>query len=194
LNHGGTTNIRDVESGELKKTLEGHSYGVSVVAYSSDGKSIVTGSEDCTAKIWDVESGELKRTLEGHSEEVRSVAYSSDGKSIVTGSEDCNAKIWDVESELKKTLEGHSSHVTSVAYSSDGKFIVAKDPSITYYWSSTTFERVTNVDGQVILSSNGVVEVKDHHCLVPIDNCVSFTMDVVPAWQHTWSATKLQRI
>jgi WD40 repeat protein len=38
-------------------TLTGHSQEVSSVAYSSDGKKIVSGSRDCLVKIWDAATG-----------------------------------------------------------------------------------------------------------------------------------------
>ena len=38
-------------------TLRGHSEGVFSVAYSPDGKHIVSGSEDCTVKVWDSQTG-----------------------------------------------------------------------------------------------------------------------------------------
>ncbi len=57
-------------------------------AYSPDGKSIVTASDDSTARIWDAATGKELRELTGHSDYVSSAAYSPDGKSIVTASGD----------------------------------------------------------------------------------------------------------
>ena len=76
--------------------FKGHSRGVNSVAYSSDGRFVVTGSDDKTAKVWDVASGACVATLEGHSDGVSSVAYSSDGRFVVTGSYDNTAKVRDV--------------------------------------------------------------------------------------------------
>ena len=42
---------------EQKCTLTGHSDPVYLVAYSPDGKHIVTGSRDKTVKIWDSTTG-----------------------------------------------------------------------------------------------------------------------------------------
>ena len=58
------------------------------VAFSPDGKHIVSGSEDKTLQLWDTETGEMLQTLEGHKDEVWAVAFSPDGKCIVSGSED----------------------------------------------------------------------------------------------------------
>ena len=48
---------------EQKCTLTGHSNVVSSVAYSQDGKHIVSGSADRTVKIWDAQSGEEVRVV-----------------------------------------------------------------------------------------------------------------------------------
>ena len=76
------------------KTLEGHSWDVSSVAYSPDGTKIVSGSGDKTIKIWDANTGQCLKTLEGHSDDVESVAYSPDGTKIISGSDDPTIKIW----------------------------------------------------------------------------------------------------
>ena len=44
-------------------TLRGHSGWVLSVAYSPDGKHIVSGSRDNTVKIWDAQSGEEVRVV-----------------------------------------------------------------------------------------------------------------------------------
>jgi len=105
-------------------------YDVHSIAFSHDGKKVVTASDDGTAFIWDVESGKILKILRvrENSEKseyygsVYSAAFSPDGKRIVTGSAD--ARIWDAETgkEVQK-LEGHAGEVISVTYSPDGKMI-----------------------------------------------------------------------
>ena len=43
---------------EQECTLTGHSAAVNSVAYSPDGKQIVSGSDDSTVKVWDAQTGE----------------------------------------------------------------------------------------------------------------------------------------
>ncbi|HCB55707.1 TPA: hypothetical protein DEP26_01865, partial [Candidatus Uhrbacteria bacterium] len=89
-----------------QKLFEGHTGWVRSVAFSPDGKWIVSGSYDCTIKIWNRETRECVRTLKGHTDWVRSVVFSPDGKWIVSGSDDSTIKIWNVETgECVRTLE-----------------------------------------------------------------------------------------
>jgi eukaryotic-like serine/threonine-protein kinase len=112
-------------TGKELLTLKGHSEGVTSVAFSPDGRRIVTGSGDNTAKVWDAQTGKELRTLSTGSYAVNSVAFSPDGTRIVTGSVDNTAKVWDAQSGKELlTLRGHSDRVNSVAFSPDGKRIV----------------------------------------------------------------------
>ena len=54
------------------------------MAFSPDGKRLVSGSEDKTVKVWDAETGQETLTLKGHTGGVTSVAFSPDGKRIVS--------------------------------------------------------------------------------------------------------------
>ena len=54
--------------------LKGHSRFLTSVAISADCRTVVTGSEDKTAKLWDVASGQCTATLAGHSGGVSGVA------------------------------------------------------------------------------------------------------------------------
>ncbi len=94
------------------------------VAFSPDGKRIVTGSLDATAKVWDAQSGKELLTLKGHSSSVMSVAFSPDGTRIVTGSTDGTAKVWDAQSGKELLTLSMGSSVNSVAFSPDGRRIV----------------------------------------------------------------------
>src|SRR5262249_55308582 len=113
-----------------RQTLLGHTRGLNGVAYSPDGKRIVTASSDNTAKVWDAGTGQVIFTLAGHTQVIWGVACRPDGKRIVTASEDKTAKVWDATTgRVIFTLEGHSNCLCGVAYSPDGKRILTASGS-----------------------------------------------------------------
>ncbi|MFN0173794.1 MAG: caspase family protein, partial [Saprospiraceae bacterium] len=93
------------------------------VAFSPDGKTVLTGSLDYTAKLWDLNGREIQ-SFSGHAEEVESVAFSPDGKTVLTGSWDNTAKLWDLNGREIQSFSGHAEHVLSVAFSPDGKTVL----------------------------------------------------------------------
>ena len=65
------------------------------MAFSPDGKTILTGSEDKTARLWDAATGRPLGQPIVHSGAVWSVAFSPDWQTILTGSYDETARLWD---------------------------------------------------------------------------------------------------
>jgi WD40 repeat protein/serine/threonine protein kinase len=90
-----TLAVWDATSGEQLLTPKGDTGGVWSVAFSPDGKRIVSGNTDRTLKVWDAVTGQELLALRGHTDEVRSVAFSLDGKRLVSGSADKTLRVWD---------------------------------------------------------------------------------------------------
>jgi len=99
----------------LLRVFLGHTNAVYSVAFSSDGRRIVSGSWDKTLKVWDAATGQETLTLRGHTDLVRGVAFSPDGRQIVSGSDDKTLKIWDAATGREvRTLRGHKDGVRSL--------------------------------------------------------------------------------
>lgn len=105
--------------------LKGHKGQVNAAAFSADGTTLVTASNDHTARIWDVANRKELAVLQGHEGAIRSAAFSPDGTKVLTASEDNTARLWSVASgeELVPPLR-HEDSIFSAAFNKDGTKIV----------------------------------------------------------------------
>jgi len=74
-----------------------HSGSVNSVAFSPDGKTLASGSDDKTIKLWNLSTDKVISTLTGHSGSVTSVAFSPDGKILASGSADNTINLWNLD-------------------------------------------------------------------------------------------------
>ena len=126
-----------------------HTDQVTSVAFSPDGRQIVSGSDDQTLRLWDVATGEEVRQLSGHTDQVTSMAFSPDGRQIVSGNGDQTLRLWDVATgEEVRQLSGHTGWVTSVAFSPDGRQIVSgSDDQTVRLWAAASGEELRQLSG-----------------------------------------------
>ncbi|KIN98759.1 hypothetical protein M404DRAFT_156989 [Pisolithus tinctorius Marx 270] len=138
-----------------QQLLQGHASIVNSVAFSHDGKRIVSGSRDKTVRVWDVEGGvQIGSPLDGHTSFVNSVAFSPDGKRITV-------RVWDVEGgvQIGSPLEGHIDGIRSVAFSPDEKRIASVSGDTTVrVWENEMFTMDAMLGAAVKLHDDGWIK------------------------------------
>ena len=107
-------------------TLVGHSQAVTSIAFSPDGATLASGSEDKTIEMWKLDAGKRWYTLTGHSDWVTCVAFSPDGATLASGGRDKTIQIWDLnKGKWWYALRGHEDRVYAVAFSRDGQVLAS---------------------------------------------------------------------
>ncbi|CUA73249.1 putative WD repeat-containing protein alr3466 [Nostoc sp, PCC 7120] [Rhizoctonia solani] len=106
---------------------EGHTRAAYSVAFSPDGKSVVSGSLDQTIRMWNAHRpSQIGDPLRGHSGSIYSVSYSPLGNTIASASYDKTIRLWDVKSlqQLGQPIQGNHSFY-SIAFSPSAQLIAS---------------------------------------------------------------------
>ncbi len=122
-----------------------HDNAVNSVAFSPDGKYVVSGSYDNTARVSEVSTGkEIARMT--HDGEVYTVAFSPDGKYVVSGSNDNTARVWEAGTGKEIARMLHNAEVNSVAFSPDGKYVLSGSTDYTArVWEAGTGKEIARM-------------------------------------------------
>ncbi len=116
----------DARAGKLIRKFDGHTGWVSDSAFSRDGKTILSASDDGTMRSWDVATGKTTQVYRGHVGAVRAVAFRGDGKQALSGGADATVRLWDTASGREvKAFRKHTDSLVAVAFSSSGRFTLS---------------------------------------------------------------------
>ena len=92
----GALRILDVADGKTLATIEAHKYDVRTVAFSADGRLVLTaGNGDRGARVWDSSTG--ARLAEVGTEFLAGAAFSPDGSQVATLSDDGTVRLFNWE-------------------------------------------------------------------------------------------------
>jgi WD40 repeat protein len=89
-----TMTLWSATTGQLLRTLVGHSGLVQKCAFSPDGLTILSSSADRQVMLWDAATGQPRQIVYKHTRSARSCGFSPDGKSIVVSFGDGVVKVW----------------------------------------------------------------------------------------------------
>ena len=109
--------ILNAITGSQMAALSGHTGPVNCLTFSSDGTSLVSGSDDRAVKLWDVQTGGVVKTFHGHTGWVTSVSISVDSTMIASGSYDKTVHLWNIQTRECHCVVGQSGGVTCVGFS-----------------------------------------------------------------------------
>lgn len=106
----------------------GHGANISALAFSPDGKYLVSASEDATLKLWDPNSGAEIRTLRGHSNLVTALAVNADGSEIASASLDHTLRVWNAANgETLASFRGSTPAVYLLKITPDSSSLVTAE-------------------------------------------------------------------
>lgn len=128
-----TAKLIELRSGKVVRSFI-ESNSITSIAFSPDGKFVLTGNEDNNAKIWSTETGKRIQMLIGHKKGIGGIdgfdieeivgVFLKEGKQVLTGGTDRTVKLWNIITgkEIRTYTGGDLGTITIIAPTDDGEF------------------------------------------------------------------------
>ena len=127
--------VVELRTHKFVDALRGHEGTVLSLAFSRDGKEVVTACEDGKLRVFSVGDWKLLATLPGHQGAVHRAEFSPNGRWIASAGEDRTVRVWSAEDgTLLQTLRESQEPLLDVAFSPDSRFIAASSQDSVLVW------------------------------------------------------------
>ncbi len=90
---------------QLQTKLRGHTRTIYALAFTSDGKKLISGSADRSLRIWDIDSLQEKMILNGHNSSVRSLAISPNRDLLLSGDFNESVRLWSISTPKQTVID-----------------------------------------------------------------------------------------
>ncbi|HBB31380.1 MAG TPA: protein kinase [Cyanobacteria bacterium UBA9273] len=122
---------------------------VNYLAFTADGKRLLSGTADNKIRLWDLTSGKKNRTIVKYSIPINFFALGPYEQTIATGGANNTIKIWEFSTgKLIRTIVGHSSYINYLLVSNDGKKVVSASADNTVrIWDFDTGKLIQTLKG-----------------------------------------------
>jgi WD40 repeat protein len=141
-----TGEIREATTGKVVRVLRGHEQTVVGMAFSRDGRRIVTWSEDRTARLWDTATGASLQVIRGHDGGVTDAGLNGDGSRVITVAAN-TVRIWNAATAaMIHQLHDAGSEVLHAALSPQGGQALAVSHEDIRIWDGGTGKLVKTLN------------------------------------------------
>ncbi|KAG2039563.1 WD40-repeat-containing domain protein [Suillus americanus] len=140
--------IWDAKTGKLVTTLKGHIHWVYCLVWTPDGKTLISGSADCSIRTWNTSNWKQIAVLNGHTSYVYGIAISPNGRILASASVDSTARLWNLDNSQPICLPlKHEVEVAVVSFSADGKLLsTGCDDYNAYTWDVSAILKEASLD------------------------------------------------
>jgi len=130
--------LYDFAGGAQIGLLAGRDGDVHGLAFSPDGRHLISGGSDGTATIWGTDARKTVHVLKGHRGALSAVGFSPDGLRAITASQD-RLRLWRVAGgALLREMTGHAGNVISMAIAADGAIASQDKTGAIRLWDGET--------------------------------------------------------
>lgn len=179
----GKVNLLD-GSGNLVKVLAGHEASVIAVAFSPDGKTLLSFSLDGGLRTWDANTGLQQAAVKTAIDSYSAATFSPDRKWLAAGSSGGTLHVYNIAAKKEAVKVSSGQMFRALAFSPDGKAIASAQ--------NGEMVRIYSTDGKEIVTvpaveANGLAYSQDSRILAAAGHDGNIKLIDTASWKQTAS-------